>query len=423
MKMDFDSIEEAIEAFRDGEIVIIVDDEDRKNEGDLAMAAEKLTPEAVNFMTKYGRGLICLPATGERLDELKLSPMVSDSTAYMNTAYTVSIDARDKISTGVSAYDRAHTILSFIDPKSKPEDFIRPGYVFPLRAKDGGVLVRAGHTEAAIDLARLAGLYPAGVICAIMNDDGTMAQVPDLLKFAQRHSLKIATVAALIQYRRQTEKLIKRIASAQMPTAYGDFEIHAYETTIDDETHIALTLGHLDGHEPALVRVHSRCLTGDTFRSLRCDCGDQLEQAMRMIQKEGKGVLLYMHQEGRGIGLKNKIMAYMLQDSGLDTVEANEKLGFKADLRDYGIGAQILVDLGLSKIRLMTNNPRKIAAFAGYGLEVVERVPIEIPPNKANIGYLQTKRQKLGHVFNWQYEEETLKDGKSASGEPDRNGT
>ncbi len=423
MKMDFDSIEEAIEAFRDGEIVVIVDDEDRKNEGDLAMAAEKVTPEAVNFMTKYGRGLICLPATGERLDELKLSPMVSDSTAYMNTAYTVSIDARDKISTGVSAYDRAHTILSFIDPRSEPEDFIRPGYVFPLRAKDGGVLVRAGHTEAAIDLARLAGLYPAGVICAIMNDDGTMAQVPDLLKFAQRHNLKIVTVAALIQYRRQTEKLIKRIASAQMPTVYGDFELHAYETTVDEETHIALTLGHLDGDEPALVRVHSRCLTGDTFRSLRCDCGDQLEQAMRMIQKEGKGVLLYMHQEGRGIGLKNKIMAYMLQDSGLDTVEANEKLGFKADLRDYGIGAQILADLGLRKIRLMTNNPRKIAAFAGYGLEVVERVPIEIPPNKANIGYLRTKRQKLGHVFNWQYEEETLKDGKSVSGEPDRNGT
>ena len=421
--MDFDSIEEAIEAFQNGEIVVIVDDEDRKNEGNLAMAAEKVTPDAVNFMAKYGRGLICLPATGERLDELKLSPMVTDSTAYMNTAYTVSIDARDKISTGASAYDRARTILSFIDPKSEPEDFIRPGHVFPLRAKDGGVLVRAGHTEATIDLARLAGLYPSGVICAIMNDDGTMAQVPDLLKFAQMHSLKIVTVAALIQYRRQTEKLIKRIASAQMPTAYGDFELHAYETTIDDETHIALTLGHLDGDEPALVRVHSRCLTGDTFRSLRCDCGDQLEQAMKMIQKEGKGVLLYMHQEGRGIGLKNKIMAYMLQDSGLDTVEANEKLGFKADLRDYGIGAQILTDLGLSKIRLMTNNPRKIAAFAGYGLEVVERVPIEIPPNKVNIGYMQTKRQKLGHVFNWQYEEETLKDGKSVSGEPDRNGT
>jgi 3,4-dihydroxy 2-butanone 4-phosphate synthase/GTP cyclohydrolase II len=421
--MDFDSIEEAIEAFRNGEIVIIVDDEDRKNEGDLAMAAEKVTPEAVNFMAKCGRGLICLPATGERLDELKLLPMVTDSTAHLNTAYTVSIDARDKISTGVSAYDRARTILSFIGPESEPEDFARPGHVFPLRAKDGGVLVRAGHTEAAVDLARLAGLYPAGVICEIMDDDGTMAHVPELLKFAQKHDLKIVTVAALIQYRRQTEKLIKRIASAQMPTAYGDFELHAYETTIDDETHIALTLGHLDSDEPALVRVHSRCLTGDTFRSLRCDCGDQLEQAMKMIQKEGKGVLLYMHQEGRGIGLKNKIMAYMLQDSGLDTVEANEKLGFKADLRDYGIGAQILTDLGLSKIRLMTNNPRKIAAFAGYGLEVVERVPIEIPPNKVNIGYMQTKRQKLGHVFNWQYEEETSKDGKSASGEPDRNGT
>ena len=407
--MDFNSIEEAIEAFRNGEMVIIVDDEDRENEGDLVMAAEKVTPEAINFMAKHGRGLICLPATGERLDELQIYPMVTDSTAHMNTAYTVSIDAKDKVSTGMSAYDRADTILSFIDAEAGPEDFIRPGHVFPLRAKEGGVLVRAGHTEAAIDLARLAGLCPAGVICGIMNDDGTMARVADLMKFAQKHNLKIVTVADLIQYRRMTEKLVRRIASAQLPTLHGEFELHAYESTIDDETHIALTAGDLGGEEPVLVRVHSQCLTGDTFRSLRCDCGDQLEQAMKMIQAEGRGVLLYMHQEGRGIGLKNKMRAYMLQDNGLDTVEANEQLGFEADLRDYGIGAQILVDLGLRKVRIMTNNPRKIAALAGYGLEVVERVPIEIPPNEMNIEYLRTKQKKLGHVFNWQYEEETMR--------------
>jgi len=408
--MDFNSIEEAIEAIRNGEIVITVDDEDRENEGDLVMAAEKVTPEAINFMAKYGRGLIQLPATGERLDELKLHSMVAYSTAHMQTAYAVSIDAKERTSTGVSAHDRAHTILTFISPESKPEDFMRPGHVFPLRAKEGGVLVRSGHTEAAVDLSRLSGLYPASVICEIMNDDGTMARVPDLMKFARKHNLKIATVADLIQYRRRTEKLVKRVASTELPTIYGEFTLHAYESTIDDETHIALTKGDLGGDDPVLVRVHSRCLTGDTFGSLRCDCGDQLEQAMKMIQEEGRGVLVYMHQEGRGIGLKNKMLAYMLQDGGLDTVEANEQLGFGADLRDYGIGAQILTDLGLQKIRIMTNNPRKIAGLAGYGLEVVERVPIEIPPNESNIRYLKTKQKKLGHVFEWKYEEETKKD-------------
>jgi len=421
MEMNFNTIEEAIDAFRNGEIVIIVDDEDRENEGDLVMAAEKITPEAINFMATFGRGLVCLSATAERLDELKIYPMVTDSSAHLETAYTVSIDAKDKTSTGISAYDRASTVLSFIDPEAKPEDFMRPGHVFPLRARQGGVLVRAGHTEAAVDLAKLAGIYPAGVICEIMNEDGSMARVPDLLKFARKHELKIFTVAGLIEHRRRKEKLIRHVATTQLPTAYGDFELHAYETAIDEETHIALTTGDLTGDESLLVRVHSQCLTGDTFGSLRCDCGAQLDKAMEMIQQEGRGILVYMQQEGRGIGLKNKMRAYMLQDGGLDTVEANEKLGFKADLRDYGLGAQILCDLGARKIRLMTNNPRKIAALAGYGLEVVERVPIEIPPNEANIEYLRTKQQKLGHVFNWKYEEEILKNGENLSGEPDRN--
>ena len=408
-KIDFNDIEETFEAIKNGEMVIIVDDEDRENEGDLVMAAEKITPEAINFMAKNGRGLICLSATGERLDELRLCPMISGSTAHLSTAYTVSIDAKDKTSTGISAYDRALTIKTFIDSDSKPEDFMKPGHVFPLRAREGGVLVRAGHTEASVDLAKLAGLYPAGVVCEIMNDDGTMARVPDLMAFAEKFGLKIATVADLILYRRKNEKLVRRAASAQLPTKFGEFTIYAYESRIDNEVHIALTKGEFFENESVLVRVHSKCLTGDTFHSLRCDCGEQLDEAMRMIQEEGNGVIVYMNQEGRGIGLTNKMRAYMLQDDGLDTVEANEELGFKPDLRDYGIGAQILVDLGLHKIRLMTNNPRKIAALAGYGLEVVERVPIEIPPNEANIQYLQTKQKKMGHVFNWEYEEELLK--------------
>jgi 3,4-dihydroxy 2-butanone 4-phosphate synthase/GTP cyclohydrolase II len=407
--MKFNTIEEAIEAMKNGEMVVIVDDEDRENEGDLVMAAEKITPEAINFMAKYGRGLICLPATGQRLDELKICPMTSDSSAHLSTAYTISIDAKDKTSTGISAHDRAHTISMFVDPNTKPDDFMRPGHIFPLRAREGGVLVRAGHTEAAVDLARLAGLHPAGVICEIMNDDGTMARVPDLMEFAQKHELKIATVAALILYRRRTEKLVRREWSALLPTTFGEFTIYAYRTDIDNDEHIALTKGELNGEEPTLVRVHSKCLTGDTFHSLRCDCGEQLDEAMRMIQEEGKGVIVYLNQEGRGIGLNNKVRAYMLQDNGLDTVEANEKLGFKPDLREYGIGAQILADLGLRKIRLLTNNPRKIAALAGYGLEVVERVSIEIPPNEVNLQYMQTKQKKLGHVFNWKEEEEIVK--------------
>jgi 3,4-dihydroxy 2-butanone 4-phosphate synthase/GTP cyclohydrolase II len=409
MKMKFNTIEEAFEAIKNGEMVVIVDDEDRENEGDLVMAAEKITPEAINFMAKYGRGLICLPATGQRLDELKICPMTLESSAHLSTAYTISIDAKDKTSTGISAHDRAHTISMFVDPNSKSEDFMRPGHIFPLRAREGGVLVRAGHTEAAVDLARLAGLHPAGVICEIMNDDGTMARVPDLMDFAQKHELKIATVAALILYRRRTEKLVRREWSALLPTTFGEFTIYAYKTDIDNDEHVALTKGELNGEEPTLVRVHSKCLTGDTFHSLRCDCGEQLDQAMRVIQKEGKGVIVYLNQEGRGIGLNNKVRAYMLQDNGLDTVEANEKLGFKPDLREYGIGAQILADLGLRKIRILTNNPRKIAALAGYGLEVVERVSIEIPPNEVNLQYMQTKQKKLGHVFNWKNEEEIVK--------------
>lgn len=395
----FNTIEEAIEDIRQGKMIILVDDEDRENEGDLTIAAEKVTPEAINFMAKYGRGLICLSLTPERVDELQLPLMVSDNTAPLGTAFTVSIEAKRGVSTGISAADRATTILTAIDPKTKPSDLIRPGHVFPLRARKGGVLVRSGQTEGSVDLARLAGLYPAGVICEIMNDDGTMARTPQLWEFAQKFQLKIVTIKDLIEYRMRKESLVKRAAVTELPTDFGIFKAIAYENFINEQCHIALVKGEISPEQPTLVRVHSQCLTGDVFGSHRCDCGEQLHQAMAMIAKEGRGVILYLQQEGRGIGLLNKLKAYELQDRGQDTVEANETLGFKADLREYGIGAQILVDLGLGKIRLMTNNPRKIVGLAGYGLSVVERVPIEIQPRQTNKRYLQAKQQKLGHLL------------------------
>ncbi len=396
----FNTIDEAIEDIRAGKMVIMVDDEDRENEGDLVLAAEKVTPEAINFMAKYGRGLICLALTPERVEELHLPLMApQDNGTPFGTAFTVSIDAREGITTGISAADRAHTIKVAIDPNSKPEDLVRPGHVFPLRARKGGVLRRAGHTEGSVDLARLAGLYPAGVICEIMNDDGTMARVPQLMEFARKHGLKIITIADLIHYRLQKEFLVYRVAEAHLPTDYGDFKIIAYDNHLDNFTHVALVMGDVDTHEPVLVRMHSQCLTGDVFHSKRCDCGAQLHKAMEMIAQEGRGVLVYLSQEGRGIGLGNKIKAYHLQDEGLDTVEANEELGFPPDLRDYGLGAQILVDLGVKKIRLLTNNPRKIVGLKGFGLEVVERVPIEIPPSECNREYLAAKKQKMGHYL------------------------
>ena len=393
----FAPIEVAIDAIRDGQMIIVVDDEDRENEGDLTIAAEKITADAINFMAKHGRGLICMPMTEERLDELDIPLMVAQNTTPFDTAFCVSIEAKGVTSTGISAADRAATVLAAIDSKTRPADLARPGHMFPLRARTGGVLVRAGQTEAAVDLSRIAGLYPAGVICEIMNDDGSMARVPELTKFARKHKLLMITVADLIQYRMQNEALVRRIASAALPTDHGDFRVIAYESLIDRETHVALVKGDIGNGRDVTVRVHSRCLTGDVFHSSRCDCGPQLEAAMERIREAGRGVLLYLNQEGRGIGLANKIRAYELQDQGFDTVEANERLGFKPDQRDYGIGVQILRDLGVKSMRLLSNNPRKLVGLEGYGLSVSDWVPLEIPASEHTRRYLTTKKQKLGH--------------------------
>jgi 3,4-dihydroxy 2-butanone 4-phosphate synthase/GTP cyclohydrolase II len=394
------SIEEAIQEIREGKMLVVVDDRDRENEGDLVMAAEKVTPEAIAFMARYGRGLICLPMTEERLKALNLPPMVAENEEHLETAFTVSIDAREGVTTGISAHDRAVTIRKAADPTAGPEDFVRPGHVFPLAAEPGGVLKRAGHTEAAVDLCRLAGLQPAAVICEIMNDDGTMARMPDLEAFCERHGLHMITIADLIAYRRRSEKLVRRLAETTLPSKYGSFMAIAYEELLENKVHLALVKGDVSTPEPVLVRMHSECLTGDVLGSLRCDCGDQLASALRRIEAEGRGVLVYLRQEGRGIGLGPKIQAYALQELGYDTVEANLKLGYPPDLRDYGIGAQILVDLGVRQIRLMTNNPKKVAGLEGYGLTIVERVPIEVPSRPENLRYLETKKTKLGHLFS-----------------------
>ena len=393
----FARVEDAIEAIRDGKMIIVVDDEDRENEGDLTIAASAVTPEVINFMARHGRGLICMPMTGARLDQLDVPLMVTQNTARFETAFCVSIEARHRTSTGISAADRAATVAAAIDPATTPGDLSRPGHMFPLRARDGGVLVRAGQTEAAVDLARIAGLYPAGVICEIMNEDGSMARVPQLARFAKRHGILLITIADLIKYRMGTERMVRRVGEADLPTRYGQYRVFAYESVTDRETHVALVRGDIGEGGDVLVRVHSRCLTGDVFHSARCDCGDQLESALGRIDGEKRGVLLYLNQEGRGIGISNKILAYALQDQGFDTVEANERLGFKPDQRDYGIGAQILRDLGVRSMRLLTNNPRKFVGLEGYGLSVSRTVPIEIPATDSTRRYLKAKKDKLGH--------------------------
>ncbi len=396
----FSPIADAVAAIRDGQMVIVVDDEDRENEGDLTIAAEKVTPDAINFMARYGRGLICLSMTPERLDELDIPLMVSQNTSRFETAFCVPIEAKGRTTTGISAADRAATVAAAIDPETRPSDLARPGHMFPLRSRTGGVLVRTGQTEAAVDLARIAGLYPAGVICEILNEDGTMARVPQLTKFARKHTLLMITVADLIKYRIRTEGLVKRVASATLPTDHGPFSIHAFENLLDQQTHIALVRGDIGDGQDVMVRVHSQCLTGDVLRSVRCDCGAQLEAAMARIAAEGRGVLLYLNQEGRGIGLANKIRAYELQDEGFDTVEANERLGFKADQRDYGMGVQILRELGVRSMRLLSNNPRKLVGIEGYGLSVSEWLPLEIPASESTRRYLTTKKEKLGHKLS-----------------------
>ena len=397
--MPLSTVEQAIEEIRQGRFVIIVDDEGRENEGDIIMAAEKVTPGAINFMARYGRGLICMPVLGERLDELQIPMMSSRNTERHKTAFAVAVDYRHGTTTGISAHDRAATVRAIVDPGSGPEDFSQPGHLFPLRYQEGGVLVRAGHTEAVVDLARLAGFYPAGVLCEVMNEDGSMARLPQLEEFARNHGLRIVSIAQIIAYRRQHERLIERVAEARLPTRYGEFTVVAYRSIVDPDEHLALVMGEIGPEEPVLVRVHSECTTGDVFGSLRCDCGQQLDLAMKAIAQEGKGVFLYMRQEGRGIGLHNKIKAYALQDGGLDTVEANESLGFPPDLRHYGVGAQILVELGVRKLRLLTNNPKKVVGLEAYGLEIVERLPIQTVPTRENEGYLEAKRIKLGHLI------------------------
>ncbi len=394
----FNTIEEAVDEFRKGRMVVVVDDEDRENEGDLVIPAEKVTPDIINFMAKHGGGLICLPVVRDRLEDLNIDRMVTKNTDPNRTAFTVSIDAIE-CTTGISAHERALTVKKVLDPKSSSRDFTRPGHIFPIEYKEGGVLVRAGHTEASVDLAKLAGCYPAGVICEIMNEDGSMARVPELMEYVKKHKLKIITIKDLIDYRRQTEKIIAREAVVQMPTKYGEFIAYSYESKITGENHLALVRGKVDDGAPVLVRVHSECLTGDVFGSMRCDCGDQLDYAMKAIAKEGRGVLLYMRQEGRGIGFPNKMKAYSLQDKGMDTVEANNALGFAADLRDYGTGAEILADLGIRKIKLLTNNPKKLSGIHGFGLEIVERIPIQIINHSRNLKYLRTKKEKMGHML------------------------